>query len=95
MKIYISGSISKNPGYMKQFANAEKKLQAAGHEAINPAKNTGETYKELIDKGLRQEMECDAIYLLQGWQESIGANLEFTYADAVGMQIMYEAEEKQ
>lgn len=95
MKIYISGSISKNPDYMEQFSNAEKKLQAAGHEAINPAKNTGETYKEFIDKGLLQEMECDAIYLLKGWQFSTGAHLEFEYAGAVGMQIMYEAEEKQ
>lgn len=90
MKIYISGSISKNPNYMKQFAQAEEKLRALGNDVINPARNTGESYKEYIDKGLEQEMKCDAIYMLPGYKVSTGAMLELQYAKAVGMEIINE-----
>lgn len=95
MKIYVSGSISKNPNYLKQFAQAEEILIANGHDVINPAKNTGNSYKEYIDKGLMQEMQCDAIYMLQGYEHSTGAMLELQYAEAVGMKIMFEQEGKQ
>ena len=88
-KIYISGAITNNPNYKEQFAAAEAELIAAGNEAINPAKNTGNTYKEYIDKGLMQEMQCDAIYMLPGHEHSTGATLELNYAEAVGMEIMY------
>lgn len=93
MKIYISGSISKNPNYKEQFAAAEKDLRELGYEVLNPAKNTGNLYKEYIDKGLLQEMKCDAIYMLQNFEESTGAMLELAYAQAVGMQIIYQQED--
>lgn len=94
MKIYISGSISQNPNYKEQFAAAESRLIAAGHSVINPARNTGNSYKEYIDKGLMQEMQCEAIYMLSGYEESTGAMLELQYAKAVEMKIMFEQEEK-
>lgn len=94
MNIYISGSISKNPNYKEQFAVAERQLIAAGHTVVNPARNTGNSYKEYIDKGLSQEMKCDAIYMLSGYKESTGAMLELQYAKAVEMKIIFEQEEK-
>lgn len=93
MKIYISGAISNNANYKKQFAAAEEALIAAGHDVMNPARNTGDSYKEYIDKGLMQEMACDAIYLLPGWKESNGAKLECAYASTVGMKIIFSQEE--
>ena len=94
MKIYISGSISKNPNYRKQFMEAEMKLFADGFDSINPAKNHGNSYKEYIDKGLLQLMECDAIYMLRGYEESIGAMLELAYAEAVGIKVIKEEEQQ-
>ena len=88
-KIYISGAITNNPNYKEQFAAAEAELTAAGYEAFNPAKNTGNSYKEYIDKGLLQEMQCEAIYMLPGHEYSIGATLELQYAEAVNMEIIY------
>lgn len=87
MKIYIAGSITNNPNYIEQFTEAEKKLRAKGYEVVNPVKPEGNAYKWYIDEGLKQLMECDAIYMLIGWINSQGASLEFRYADTVDLPI--------
>lgn len=88
MKVYIAGKITGNPDYIKQFAEAEEELKASGHTVLNPVKNKGFSYKEYIDMGLCELMKCDGIYLLDGWQESSGARLEFLYAMVTDMVIV-------
>lgn len=85
MKIYIAGPITNNPGYEKQFAEAEEKLLSRGHLVINPAKNPGTCYKDHLDIGLLELIKCDAIYLLPGWEVSMGAQLEEHYATVTGL----------
>ena len=92
MKVYISGAITNNPNYLSEFAAAEEKLLAKGYLVINPTNTTGNSYKDFIDKDLKELMKCDAIYLLKGWQKSKGAMLEYTYAKTVDMKILFEEE---
>jgi hypothetical protein len=37
---------------------------------------------------------CDAIYMLDGWENSKGANIEYQYAKDNGLDICYESEER-
>lgn len=93
-KIYIAGPISSNGNYINDFKQAEEKLKAKGYAVINPVKNLGFSYKDYIDMGLCELMKCDSIYMLKGWELSIGAKLERHYAITIGMDIIYESLEE-
>lgn len=93
VKIYIAGAITDNPNYREQFKRAEEYLKSAGHAVINPVKNEGFTYREYINMGLCELMQCDAIYLLKGYENSTGATLEHDYARTVGLKVYYEGVE--
>ena len=86
MKIYIAGKFTGNPNYKEQFAAAEKKLKAEGHQVINPTwKPEALPYKQYIDMGLMELQQCDVIYLLSDWKDSKGARMEYIYALTVGL----------
>ena len=34
-------------------------------------------------------MQCDAVYMIHGWEKSEGAKLELQYAKTVGLMIIY------
>ena len=41
-------------------------------------------------EGIKLLMDCDAIYMLEGYEHSRGAKLELQLADKLGMHIWYE-----
>ena len=97
MIIYISGKISGRPKeeYMKQFADAEKKLTEQGYTVINPARVNAEmpestSYNGYMSMSKTMLEQADCIYLMSGWELSNGANLEFQWALNKGMMIMFE-----
>lgn len=45
-----------------------------------------------ISRDLNAIGYCDAIYLLQGWEHSKGARVEFALAEFLGLEIIYEVD---
>lgn len=95
MKIYISGPITGKRDYMKRFQSAEKQLKAEGHTVINPARVNaalpeGTTHAEYMKTSIVMLDMCDAIFMLDGWQQSKGCSIEFEYAYEHGITITFE-----
>lgn len=85
MKVYISGPITGTNDYMKRFAKVEKELTGQGFSVINPAKVNAQlpedtSYEEYMKMSLCMIDMCDAIYMMDGWSRSCGANREYGYA---------------
>ena len=95
MKIYISGAITGTTDFMERFAKAEKELTENGYSVVNPAKVNAQlpedtTYEEYMKMSLCMVDMCEAIYMLDGWNKSCGANREYGYAIAKDKIVMYE-----
>lgn len=81
MKVYIAGKITGDPNYKGKFAAEAEKIRAAGHIALNPAE-----LPEGMDPGDYMRIcfamidVADVVAFLPGWQESSGANIEWSYA---------------
>lgn len=98
MKIYISGAITNNPNYKEDFERAEDYLQREypNDEIINPAlvnsflpKST--TYEEYMKMCFCMLDMADSVFMLDGWEKSKGAKMEFERAVKNGLKIIYQA----
>ena len=94
-RVYISGPITGTTDYMERFAKAEKELTKKGYSVVNPAKVNAQlpedtSYEEYMKMSFCMLDMCDAIYMLNGWSKSCGANRELGYAMAKDKIIMYE-----
>lgn len=93
MKIYISGGITGVQDYMVKFAEVEEFLTAEGYEVINPAKVNANLpastrYEEYMKMCMVMIDMCEAVFLIDGWEESRGARFEKMYADIMGKVIL-------
>lgn len=95
-RVYISGPITGEEDYRERFAGVEEQLRENGFIPVNPVRLDdafGECVFEregylLIDLALIDA--CDAVYMLEGWEESRGANREYGYALGKGKKIVFE-----
>lgn len=94
MRVYISGPITNNPDYKRQFEKAELKLKAQGYTVINPSKIDDVipdgTHSEYMSVDLTLLDMCDAIYMISGWGKSKGACIEYGFAYAKDKIMMVE-----
>lgn len=94
-RVYISGSITKDKGHYQKFLNAEHKLKEAGCEVVNPAR-IGRLLPKSFSHGEFLKVDyailglCDAIYMLKGWNTSIGSKNELSFAKELGLKVIYE-----
>lgn len=84
MTIYISGPISSNPDFKGRFAKAAGYLERCGHKAINPGElgsyAPGQPWSFYMTMALVALPWCDAIYMLEGYEDSTGAMIELRWA---------------
>lgn len=101
MKIYISGQITglKEGEAVNNFARACIEMEARGHDTVNPlvmgACFPGMDWKTYmtIAYGIINDPSVNAIYMLQNWTESTGAIMEWSWAQARGIPILYQEPE--
>lgn len=90
MIVFISGQYLPDGSHLPQFAEAAAKIEAGGHQAINPAVR--------LPRFLERDdaiMHCfdfirsaDAMYFLPDWKLSDGAALERRFAEYIGKPIV-------
>lgn len=93
MKIYISGKITDLPTEecTAKFEQAERQIEAFGHEPVNPLKNglpAGSTWEEHMSRDIYVLLQCDGIYMLKGWNDSKGSRIEAYIAKEHGLEII-------
>ena len=94
-KIYISGPISgHNPDIVKaRFDKVKKIFEGGPYEPVSPLENglpDTATYDEHMLRDLEMLSECDAVYMLKGWERSKGCKVEFAHAVANKITIIFE-----
>jgi hypothetical protein len=97
MKVYISGRITGLPyaDVEAKFRQAERSLEQAGCEPVNPLKNgltVENSWSEHMLKDIEMLLPCQAILMLDNWTESTGAGIEYDIAKRMGKVIWIESE---
>ena len=72
------------PGYNRErFNRAARDLEAEGHQVLNPADidlPEGAGWLDYMRQALRLLAEAEAVALLDGWEKSRGAGIEYRLA---------------
>lgn len=95
LKIYIAGPISGiENGNKEAFDSLEREILNIGFSenaiaVLNPMSlPLGLTEPEYMDICFAMVRACDVVFFLEGWQESLGAQAEYTYARKLGKELV-------
>lgn len=92
MNVYIAGKMTGVPNYnFDRFNTKETELTKKGWRVLNPAKiGVLPDYNMYwpINKAMLDG--ADAIYMLDGWEDSKGARKELFYAIKIGLPVIFE-----
>ena len=91
-KLYLSGPITNNPSAEELFATAEQYYTKEGYEVVNPLKLCADnpTWHEAMRRNITALMQCGAIAMLSGWENSEGAIIEHYLAKKLQIEIIYQ-----
>ena len=93
MKVYLSGSITKEPDYLIAFEACEKHLKQCGYEVVNPASfPEEERYEDYLRRDIRLLLDCDAIFYVNDTTTSKGAFVEGLVAKVCGIRELKQSE---
>lgn len=94
MKIYIAGKISgldRNEAEAN-FLRAEEALTKMGHNPVSPyyIGSYEWTWEQNMKVVLKHLLDCEGIYMLSNYTDSLGAMVELDLAKKLNMHVMYE-----
>ena len=94
LKIYIAGPMTGLPDLnFPAFKHNADRLRMAGfrvnspHELNLPADTP---WADCMRPALKSMLDCDIIFMLNGWSSSRGAQVEFALAQKLGFGVIYE-----
>lgn len=98
MKIYIAGKVTGEPIHKctMKFGTAQLNIKNLGLEAVNPLAVVNDwqcDWHTAMKKCIKALMDCDAIVVLEDYNNSDGATLELELAKRLGIIIFYGIEE--
>ena len=94
-RIYISGKITglTQTDATRRFANAESLLKEIGFDVVNPLKNGlawDAAWDEHMVRDIKLLFSCEAIYMMEAWLDSTGAQIEYDIATRLRKAISFE-----
>lgn len=94
MRAYISGPMTDTEDYEAAFRKAARYLRKKGLDVVNPAElddlEHGElSYEEYLARDIVEILSCDALVLLDGWEQSRGAKLEYALANLLKLPVSH------
>lgn len=93
-RIYISGPITGDPNARNHFQEAFQECVEMGFDPVNPFDNDlpeGSSWEEYMLVDFGKLFKCQMIYMLNGWQSSPGARMEYAIAAERGLEILFES----
>ncbi len=97
--LYLAGPMSGITDFnFPAFNEKAEELRHEGWVVTNPAQfpfHDGWEWHQYLRVALRAMTYCDTIYMLAGWQQSRGANLEYGVAVGLGMKVLVEGDSDQ
>lgn len=97
MKIYVSGKITGLPieEAKQRFANSQALLESIGFEVVNPLEfglcDEKASWESHMVKDIEMLFKCDAIYMMDNWTDSKGAQIEYDIANRLGKDVWFES----
>lgn len=89
--IYIAGPIKGHADYIERFCEAQLHLERQGFVVLTPADLPEDMPEDrYMPICLAMLEQADAVYMLNGWETSKGASVEYLLAQYQGKQILYE-----
>lgn len=90
-RIFVCGPMSGLPNFnLPAFAAAADALQVTGYDPVNPGRNgqrPGWSWRDYMRAAIHDLVDCDAVALLPGWENSRGACIEQRLALDLGLPV--------
>jgi len=98
--IYVSGPVTGNDNATEQFEEADAFLRKRGHIPLNPIRIDAPHPLKMgkwlyyMRKSVELLMKSDALFLLDGWEKSDGARIEFDLCVKLGIPIYFNCDKE-